>query len=66
MVEGRTHNEQVDLWSLGVLLYELICGNPPFEEESGTQATYDRILRVDLRIPNHVSREAADLITKVS
>lgn len=65
MVEGRSHTEKVDLWSLGVLLYELICGKPPFEENGGTQATYDRISRVDLRIPKFVSREAADLITKV-
>jgi aurora kinase len=66
MVEGRIHNESVDVWSLGILLYELLCGKPPFEEEAGQEATYDRILRVDIRIPTHVSSEAADLITKVS
>ena len=66
MVEGRVHNEKVDLWSLGVLLYEMICGTPPFEEPEGYQATYRRIVNVDLHIPNFVSGDAADLIRKVS
>lgn len=66
MVEGRVHNEKVDLWSLGVLLYEMICGTPPFEEPEGYQATYRRIVNVDLHIPSFVSADAADLIRKVS
>ncbi|KAJ8660091.1 hypothetical protein O0I10_004320 [Lichtheimia ornata] len=65
MVEGRVHNEKVDLWSLGVLLYEMICGTPPFEEPEGYQATYRRIVNVDLHIPNFVSSDAADLIRKL-
>ena len=66
MVEGRVHNEKVDLWCLGVLLYEMICGTPPFEEPDGYQATYRRIVNVDLHIPTFVSGDAADLIRKVS
>jgi aurora kinase, other len=65
MVEGRDHNEKVDLWSLGVLAYEFLVGSPPFEELSGYGATYKRIARVDLKIPDFVSAEARDLITRV-
>ena len=64
MIEGREHNEKVDLWSLGVLCYEFLVGMPPFEER-GHHQTYRRIARVDLRVPDYVSREAKDLITKV-
>lgn len=35
MVEGRTHNNMVDNWALGVLAYEFICGMAPFEDKSG-------------------------------
>ncbi|THH30581.1 hypothetical protein EUX98_g3605 [Antrodiella citrinella] len=65
MVEGREHSEKVDLWALGVLTYEFIVGNPPFEELSGHNATYKRIAKVDLRIPPTVSPEARDLITRL-
>jgi aurora kinase, other len=65
MVEGKDHNEKVDLWSLGVLAYEFLVGSPPFEELSGYGATYKRIARVDLKIPEFVTPEARDLIQKV-
>jgi serine/threonine protein kinase len=50
MVEGRDHDANVDLWSLGVLMYEFLVGSPPFEAEGHTQ-TYRRISRVDLKFP---------------
>jgi len=64
MVEGREHDEQVDVWSLGVLMYEFLVGNPPFEAE-GHNATYRRISRVDLRFPKGLSEDAKDLIYKL-
>jgi serine/threonine protein kinase len=64
MVEGREHDEQVDVWSLGVLLFEFLVGNPPFEAE-GHNATYRRISRVDLRFPAGVPVDAQDLIRKL-
>jgi len=64
MIEGRAHDEKVDLWCLGVLCYEFLCGKPPFEAEGNTE-TYRRISKVDLHFPPHVSGGAKDLITKV-
>ncbi|KAJ2028449.1 spindle assembly checkpoint kinase, partial [Coemansia sp. S3946] len=65
MVEGRDHNESVDLWSLGVLMYEFLVGVPPFEDLQSHKATYRRIAKVDLHIPPYVSPEASDLITQL-
>ncbi len=65
MIEGKTHDERVDHWSLGVLCYEFLVGKPPFEAE-GHSETYRRITKVDLRFPDYVSAEARDLICKVS
>lgn len=64
MVEGREHDEQVDVWSLGVLLFEFLVGSPPFEAE-GHSATYRRISRVDLVFPKGVAEDAQDLISKL-
>jgi aurora kinase len=64
MVEGRDHDAAVDIWSLGVLTYEFLCGSPPFEAK-GHSETYRRIAKVDLHFPAHVSAEARDLISKL-
>jgi len=64
MVEGREHDEKVDVWSLGVLLYEFLVGSPPFEAE-GHSATYRRISRVDLQFPKGMPEDARDLIGKL-
>lgn len=65
MVEGKDHNEKVDLWALGVLTYEFLVGVPPFEDLSGHNATYKKISKVDFSIPPTVSPEASDLIRKL-
>ena len=64
MVEGRNHDEKVDLWSLGVLCYELLVGSPPFEDENNRE-TYRKIVNVELQYPDKISREAKDLISKL-
>ncbi|KAK9388891.1 kinase-like domain-containing protein [Lipomyces mesembrius] len=64
MVEAKDHDHKVDLWALGVLTYEFLVGNPPFEEPAH-KATYKRISKVDLKIPPSVSVEAADLIRRL-
>ncbi|XP_077388981.1 aurora kinase B [Festucalex cinctus] len=64
MIEGCTHSEKVDLWCIGVLCYECLVGNPPFETGSQTD-TYKRIMKVDLKFPNVVSEGARDLISKL-
>ncbi|KAM9514095.1 LOW QUALITY PROTEIN: aurora kinase C-like [Guaruba guarouba] len=63
MVEGRAHDEKVDLWCLGVLCFELLVG-PPFESPCVAD-TYRRITKVDLRFPPEVPEGARDLITRL-
>lgn len=55
---------QVDLWSLGVLCYELLVGRPPFESKTHNE-TYKLIANIEYKLPSHISPGAKDLITKV-
>ncbi|XP_037108310.1 aurora kinase A [Syngnathus acus] len=66
MIEGKTHDEKVDLWSLGVLCYEFLVGKPPFETQS-YKDTYRRISRVEYSYPSQssVSELAKDLISRL-
>nr|XP_014340826.1 PREDICTED: aurora kinase A isoform X3 [Latimeria chalumnae] len=64
MIEGRMHDEKVDLWSLGVLCYEFLVGHPPFEAKT-YEETYRRISKVEFRFPPFVTEGARDLILKL-
>lgn len=57
------YTEKIDLWSLGVLTYEFLVGEAPFEDTP--IMTHRRIARADMSIPSFVSKEAGDLIKKV-
>ncbi|PWI74623.1 serine/threonine-protein kinase [Purpureocillium lilacinum] len=57
------YNEKVDLWSLGVLTYEFLVGEAPFEDTP--VMTQRRIARADMSIPSFVSPEASDLIKRL-
>ncbi|KAH7313749.1 serine/threonine-protein kinase [Stachybotrys elegans] len=59
----RSYDERIDVWALGVLLYEFLVGEAPFEDTE--VMTYRRIARGDVRVPSYVSAEARDLIHKV-
>lgn len=64
MIEGKVYTPLVDNWCLGILCYEFLVGQPPFESSSA-QETYKRIRSLKYEIPNHVSVLAQDLIRKV-
>ena len=55
---------EVDRWSLGILLYVMICGKQPFKHPD-MKVLYAKITKGEYEMPDHVSAEAADLIASL-
>ncbi|KAL4623500.1 SNF-related serine/threonine-protein kinase-like [Arapaima gigas] len=54
----------VDVWSLGVILYMLVCGHPPFQEANDSE-TLTMIMDCKYTVPPHVSQDCRDLISRM-
>jgi hypothetical protein len=64
MVGGEAHDRTVDVWAMGILMYEMLTGGSPFAAKNPTK-TFGKIANVDMQIPDYVSNEASDLIRKI-
>lgn len=53
-----------DLWALGVMIYFMLTGNPPFSNESDYDL-YEAIKNEPVKFPENMDANAKDLITKL-
>jgi 5'-AMP-activated protein kinase catalytic alpha subunit len=65
MIAGKKYNGLIaDIWSCGVILYAMICGYLPFEDDN-TNILYKKILKGAFELPEFLSRSAKDLLKKI-
>ncbi len=65
MIAGKKYESvKVDIWSSGVILYALLCGCLPFEDQNTSQL-YKKILGGDYQIPDFLSNDAKNIIKKI-
>ncbi|XP_062237306.1 cGMP-dependent protein kinase 2 [Platichthys flesus] len=66
IILNKGHNFSVDFWSLGILVFELLTGSPPFSG-SDQMMTYTFILKgiEKMDFPKKVSKRPEDLIRKL-
>ncbi|KAF8443826.1 Pkinase-domain-containing protein [Boletus edulis BED1] len=62
LLESQGYTKTVDWWTLGVLLYEMMTGLPPFYDEN-VNTMYQRILMDPLVFPSDISTEAKSVMT---
>ncbi|KAL4500362.1 hypothetical protein ABPG72_003313 [Tetrahymena utriculariae] len=61
--DGDSYDESVDMWSAGAVLYTMLAGYQPFEEEY-VQDLITKIKNSDYTFPKNISENAQDLIKK--
>jgi len=68
ILKGMKYTESIDIWSLGVILFILLCGYPPFADEVSS-VLYLKIRQGSYTFESpwwdEVSREAKDLVSKM-
>ncbi|KAK0187915.1 kinase-like domain-containing protein [Armillaria mellea] len=62
ILNGHGYNKTIDWWTLGVLLYEMMSGLPPFYDEV-TDKMYEKILRDPLVFGPEIGGEAESILT---
>ena len=61
MIQKKNYGYNVDEWSLGILLYEMVFGYPPFKHENKMEL-YNLILKTDPEIPADIDPSLSDII----
>jgi len=68
IIQGQGYGKETDCWSLGVILYVMLCGFPPFFADDNAEL-FEMIKKADYDFPEdfwaEVSEEAKDLVKRL-
>jgi len=64
ILQELDYDSSVDWWALGVLMYEMMAGQPPFEADTEDDL-FESILNDDVLYPVWLSKEAVSVLKGV-
>ncbi|GIJ88868.1 camp-dependent protein kinase catalytic subunit [Aspergillus pseudoviridinutans] len=65
VVSSKGYNKSVDWWSLGILIFEMLCGFTPFWDSGSPVKIYENILRGRVKYPPYLHPDAVDLLSQL-
>ena len=64
MIQGHAYTKATDMWSAGIVLYAMVCGTLPFEDEN-VQTLLQKVVYTEARYPDTMSWSLIDLLRKL-
>eukprot|EP01028_Stygiella_incarcerata_P004345 TRINITY_DN1945_c0_g1_i2.p1 TRINITY_DN1945_c0_g1~~TRINITY_DN1945_c0_g1_i2.p1 ORF type:complete len:335 (-),score=96.41 TRINITY_DN1945_c0_g1_i2:1260-2264(-) len=64
IIQSKGHGKAVDWWAVGILIYEMLVGYPPFFDESPFRI-YEKILQGRVEFPRFLDPNVKDLIKRL-
>jgi len=64
IIQSKGHGKPVDWWALGILIFEMLAGYPPFYDENPF-GIYQKVLAGKIEFPRHFDVKVKDLIKRL-
>ncbi|CDS02854.1 hypothetical protein LRAMOSA00257 [Lichtheimia ramosa] len=64
VIQSKGHGKAVDWWALGILIFEMLAGYPPFFDDNSF-GIYEKILAGRVQFPSHFDLLAKDLLKRL-
>lgn len=65
VVSSKGYNKSVDWWSLGILIFEMLCGFTPFWDSGSPVKIYENIVRGKIKYPHYMHHDVVDLLSQL-
>ena len=64
IIQALGHGKTVDIWCIGVLLFEMVCGCAPFQSDDPFEVC-QLTLKLSYTCSDHIAGSTADLIAQL-